>query len=109
MSAGLHEARSIAGAQVHLLGCPGSLTAGANHHDRIRIFFDPNTRDCANTGVSTAIRNRRKSVLPHLPRINIPTRCGEVSLLEVPERIRAGMVAPKLQGALYGDDIIQYR
>src|SRR5436190_21842167 len=92
MSAGLHEARSIAGAQVPLLARPGSLAAGGNNHDGIRIFFDAESRNCANADVSSVTGRRRKSVLPHLSRIHIPTYCGEVPLLEMPKRVRTEVV-----------------
>src|SRR5438552_11103328 len=101
MSAGLCEPEASPGYKFFSFMCPGSLIAGANDYDCIRIFFDPRTSYCATTGVSTAIRSRRKPVLPRLPQIHIPARCGKVSLLEMPERVRSGVVAAHRQAVWF--------
>src|SRR5215831_18496654 len=95
MSAGLRGHACRRARILLLLGVPGILNAGAKDHDRIRTFFDPNCRAPSSNGLSTVIRERRESVLPPLPQINIPARRGEVPLLEVPAGIRPRVVAAK--------------
>src|ERR1041385_7632848 len=95
MSAGLHEARSQSpGCQFQSPSGP-PVRSAVESHDYAGICFDRNVHYRSTAEVSSAVCFPWQRILPPLPRFHIAARGGKVSLLEVPEGVRYGVVGAR--------------